>query len=106
MGMIMRGTTPSIVFDFDEDLDFEEMEQIWVTLRDGHQRVYNWPISRLTLDSERNEITLDLTQAETNCMAWGNGDVQIRFLTKTGAAFGTYKEPIDIENVIKGGIIR
>lgn len=100
-----QGTTPTLVFQLDTPIDLTNMAQIWITLRDGLGCKHNWDISRTTVDNEKHEIYLTLTQAETLRVKPGLGAVQIRFLTNTGIALTTERRMVTIAATLKGGII-
>ncbi len=100
-----RGTTPSLIFELDEDLDYEGMAKVEIALRDKKMRVFVWNKDRLEIDNETNTITLLLTQWETNIMAQGKAEVQIRCRTSGGAVFRTDIATIEVERVVKGGLL-
>ena len=102
-----RGTTPTFVFELDTTtLDLSSMVQIWVTIQDGNKVKHTWDISKVTIDNDNKTISLYLSQEETFAMAAGVGHVQIRMLTDEDVALTTTIEIVNLNNVIKGGIIQ
>lgn len=102
---MFRGTTPTLIFELDTDLDLTAMSQVWVTIKDALGRPFNWEIDRLTLDNEHKRITLALTQQETLAMIPGIAHVQIRMLTSDGVALTTYVEKFPLHMILKEGVI-
>ena len=100
-----QGTTPTFIFQLDTPIDLSDMQQIWITLRDGLGCKHNWDITRAEVDNEEHQVSLTLTQAETLAIKPGIGAVQIRFLTNGGIALTTERKMITISATIKGGII-
>jgi len=100
-----KGTTPTFVFVLDSPLDLTNIDQVWITIRDGAGIKHNWDITRVELDNTKKTVELYLTQEETLEMAPGLGAVQIRFLTGDGAAFTTQREMVKISATLRGGVI-
>lgn len=68
--MTSRGTTPTYIFEFPEDIDLTEAEEIILTLTDGR---YNKLLEADTssLDVEEHQISLYLTQEQTLALPIG-----------------------------------
>ena len=100
-----RGTTPTFVFQLDSDIDLSGLAQIWVTISDGSGYKKTWDITNVTIDNVKKEIMLTLTQEETLALALGNALVQIRFLTSDDVALTTACTTLNIQDVLKEGVI-
>lgn len=100
-----RGTTPTLIFRLiDTELDLTTIVQAWVTLKKtGTEKT--WDINSLTFDNEEKTITLSLSQEDTLDLPSGRINAQIRLLTNSGAALATDVVIIDINDVLKGGVI-
>lgn len=102
---MFRGTTPTLIFELDTDLDLTSLSQVWVTIKDAFGREFTWDITKVTLDNDHKRITLTLTQAETLIMIPGIARAQIRMLTTDGVALTTYVEKFLLNTILKEGVI-
>lgn len=99
-----RGTTPTLVFKLDTELDLTTLTQVWVTIQNGDTQ-YNFDITRVTIDNEEKTIAVSLTQEETLALKRVVSNVQLRMLTSADKALATNIVQININNVLKGGVI-
>ena len=102
---MFRGTTPTLIFEINSDLDLDTLTQIWVTILDCGGHKFTWDITRVTTDNVKKEVTLALTQEETLALSLGNALVQIRFLTSDDVALTTACATLNIQDVLKEGVI-
>ena len=100
-----RGTTPTIIFKLNTDLDLTTLTQIWVTMQDMNDSQYTWDIDDVTIDNTGKTISLPLSQEETLVLSNGMATVQIRLLTSENKALATNVAMIDINNILKDGVI-
>lgn len=99
-----RGTTPTLVFKLDTELDLTTLTQVWVTIQNGDVQ-YTYDITRVTIDNEEKTIAVSLTQEETLALKRVVSNVQLRMLTSADKALATNIVQININNVLKGGVI-
>lgn len=99
-----RGTTPTLIFKLDTELDLTTLTQVWVTIQNGDTQ-YNFDITRCTIDNTEKTIAVSLTQEETLAYKKVISLVQIRMLTSNDKALATNVVDINIHNVLKGGVI-
>ena len=99
-----RGTTPTLIFKLDTELDLTTLTQVWVTIQNGETQ-YTYDITRVTIDNEDKTLSISLTQEETLAYNRVISLAQIRLLTSDGKALATNVVDINIHNVLKGGVI-
>lgn len=99
-----RGTTPTIVFHINSDVDLDNMKQIWATFESTTCEITK-DISELTVDNDKKTVTVELSQEETLKFSDHNIKVQLRFLTKGNKAFASTIKQIKNNNVLKSGVI-
>lgn len=99
-----RGTTPTLVFKLDTELDLTTLTQVWVTIQNGETQ-YNYDITMVTIDNEDKTLSVSLTQEDTLAYKKVISLAQIRLLTSDGKALATNVVDINIHNVLKGGVI-
>lgn len=101
-----RGTTPTLSIKVNSQLDITDMEQIWVTLKSQS--------SELTLDKDRvnvvtteeeTKLILQLTQEETLGFINGVAKIQVRFLSGSGMAYASNIKEVNINQILKEGVI-
>lgn len=97
-----RGTTPTISVDLDFDTD--EAQEVWFTIKQGKTEITKEKGDIIKTD---NGFEVTLTQSETleldengpACMA------QVRILTPEGKAIASNVVYIDVEQILKDGVI-
>ena len=99
-----RGTTPTLIFKLDTELDLTTLTQVWVTIQNGDVQ-YTYDITRVTIDNEEKTLSVSLTQEETLAYKKVISLVQIRMLTSDNKALATKEVDFNIHNVLKGGVI-
>ena len=99
-----RGTTPTIVLTLDTDLPLNDIAELWVTFKASTVEVTK-SLSDVSLDSVNKKITLELSQEDTlklyNCKC----EVQVRFRTGNDLAYATSIASVDINRILKEGVI-
>lgn len=93
-----QGTTPSFVLKFGRDLNFEDVEIFYITLKSKCNEVTHTSEDEcVTVDGENHTITITLTQEETLSFKEGDADLQVRgkFLDTTAFATGVKKVPVN-----------
>lgn len=100
-----QGTTPSLIFKLkDATLDLNTASEIWVTLKLSPY-IKTFDITRCALDNEKKTITISLTQEETLELPVSKVESQIRILLGNGKALATNIVKIDVNRILKGGVI-
>ena len=102
-----RGTTPTLIFNLSKnsDLDFDDLTEIWITLK---LKTYSktWEMTECVLDNEEKTITITLTQEDTLKMpSTEHMKAQIRFLMNDGTALATNIVDVNINDILKEGVI-
>ncbi|MBP5594273.1 MAG: hypothetical protein J6Y02_02735 [Pseudobutyrivibrio sp.] len=101
-----RGTTPTLIFRLNSpNLNLAAVSELWVTLK---QAPYSktWDRTQCSLDNEQKTVTVTLTQEETLEMPeTSNMKVQIRFLMNDGKALATNIATVDVNQILKDGVI-
>lgn len=97
---MIRGTTPTIVFNINSELDLSAMVQVWATFKSKTHEVTR-DLSTLDIDTDKRTVTVTLTQEETLQFKEINVDAQLRLLSDTGKAYAS-----DIKRLKVGGILR
>lgn len=102
---MFKGTTPTIIFTLLTEVSLSDLEEMWVTMVDASGTLHNWELTDITVDADKKEVSLVLTQSEVNNIATGQAQCQIRFLTSEGKAYATKIGLINIEATLKSGVI-
>lgn len=111
MILLIRGTTPthSFTFPYDEGI----VDKIYITYcQNGKIRIEKSK-DDITFNPEKGIISVSLTQEETlkfyqndyNDKYTHDIEVQIRFIDKTGKAYASNIVDIDLERILKDGVI-
>lgn len=106
---MFRGTTPSLLFRVNSELDLSTMEQVWITLENKYNEV-TFDINDVTIDAEESTIKVTMSQEDTLAFDM-NGKLrdkvfaQIRFLDKNGMAYASNEVEIDLKRILKEGVI-
>lgn len=103
-----RGTTPTLIFNLSKssELDFDDLTEIWVSLK---LKTYarTWTMSECVLDNEEKTITITLSQEDTLKMpATEHMKAQIRLLMYDGTALATNIVDVNVEEILKEGVIK
>ena len=99
-----RGTTPTIVLTLDTDLPLNDIAELWVTFKASTVEVTK-SLSDVSLDSVNKKITLELSQEDTLKLYNGKCEVQVRFRTGNDLAYATSIASVDINRILKEGVI-
>ena len=106
--MIIRGTTPSITFHINTELDLAEIAEIWITFKSKFGSEINektFTKEDVTIDAENNNINLFMTQDDTLAFSDNPYNIQIRLRTNDNMAYASsiLEEPIG--KILKDGVI-
>lgn len=99
-----RGTTPTFSFRLNTDIDFEQIEVLYVTFRSQLFEI-SFDKNDCTLDNETKTISVQFTQEQTLKFSPGSVNVQIRLRVGRHRAYATPIKSIDISQILKDGVI-
>lgn len=100
-----RGTTPTLRFKLkNTQIDLDTATEIWVTLK-SYPYVNTWDISRCSIDNENKTISISLSQEETLALPVSSVKAQIRILLSSGQAVATTIETVDVNEILRDGVI-
>lgn len=101
-----QGTTPTLIFKLNSStLDLSSATEIWVTLKAYPYIEMTFDMARCTVDNDKKTISVTLTQAETLKLPASRIDTQIRLLLFNGKALATNIVRVDVNRILKGGVI-
>lgn len=105
---IIRGTTPTLVFNVKNDIDLDTIEVLWITFRPKNgtnlkEKTYD--LDDVVIDSAKRTITLNLTQEDTLAFAGDTMLVQIRARLTNDVAYASAIMEINIDRILKAGVI-
>jgi len=99
-----RGTTPTLYLELETEIDLSDVTELFVTIKSPRVEI-NKSLSDVQIDNELKVITVSFTQEETLKLFKGIADVQVRFKLSNGLAYATTIESIEIERILKDGVI-
>lgn len=101
---MFRGTTPTIFLELETELPLNDLAELWVTFKSPTVEVTK-SLSEVAVDSENKTIVVSLSQQETLKLFNGKCDVQVRFRTTRDLAYASTIEMINVERILKEGVI-
>lgn len=107
--MIIRGTTPTVVFKVKTELDLSEIVELWITFKpktgDPRQRDMTYTLEDVTIDPLLKTISLFMSQEDTLAFNEKPYNVQVRLRTQDDSAYASsiIEEPIG--KILKDGVI-
>lgn len=99
-----RGTTPTLYLELETEIDLSDVTELFVTIKSPRVEI-NKSLSDVQIDNDLKVITVSFTQEETLKLFKGIADVQVRFKLSNGLAYATTIESIEIERILKDGVI-
>ena len=105
---IIRGTTPTLTFNIKNDVNLNDIEVLWITFRSKNgtnQKERTYTLDDVSIDSEKNTITLNLTQEDTLALSGDVMLVQIRARMNNDVAYASAIFEIVIDRILKAGVI-
>ena len=97
-----RGTTPTYIIDFKEEIDFSSVTTWVVTLRQAGRKL---SIEDPVVDLENRTIKVTLNQEQTLRFARGQAELQVRGVFADGTAFASDIGSVPINEVLDARII-
>lgn len=98
-----RGTTPTLVFNINTELDLNTISEVWVTF--GLSPVKTYTKEDVEISDEDKTITLHLSQEETLKFNKHDVPVQLRFLLDDGQAYASPIKSITVNDILQNGVI-
>lgn len=100
--MMIRGTTPTIFFHL--PFDIEEIEEMWLTIAQRGKDVITKELADMEYDN--GVFSVRLSQEETLILdARQKSEAQLRVKFVTGEAIASVKQPFNVDDVLKEGVI-
>lgn len=97
-----RGTTPSYIISFKEEIQFDDVTFWTVTLKQWQQSVkFDDPV----VDLEEKTLTVTLTQEQTLGFSKGTAELQVRGVFADGTAFASNIGCVPINPVLDERIL-
>ena len=101
-----RGTTPTITYNLTTSLDLTKITALWVTLKNNEDKItFTLDDSEVTFNTTEGTIKLELTQQQTLDFKTGVIKTQIRFLMEDGMAYATPIKMLNVNEILKDGVI-
>lgn len=103
---MIRGTTPTLTFKIKTDLDFEDIEKAEITFKsENGLKERTWDENDLTIDPEKKEMYLQLTQEETLYFNAGKINIQLRLRMNNDMVYASNIVPYSLSCLLKEGVI-
>jgi len=99
-----RGTTPTLTLTIDSDLNFANIDKLWVTFKAG-TREKTFTEDDVTIVSADKKINVQLTQEDTLYFGAGTVSVQIRVKMNNDMSYASNIKKIDVNAILKDGMI-
>lgn len=108
MATITRGTTPTLTFKINSNLDLTDIAELWITFRTEPgvwQREKTYTLDDVAVDAVEKTITLVLTQEDT--LNFGESAVQIQMRVRMNDTMAYASDIIEttIGKILKDGVI-
>lgn len=101
-----RGTTPTITFKINTDLDLNNLAECWVTFKSKiGSREKTFYLTDMIVDPVEKTITIAMSQDETLYFTSGSVLIQIRLRTIDDLAYASDIKEIKINPILKDGEI-
>ena len=108
-----RGTTPTFNLYLDTELDKDLLEELWATFKapaaEITKKLSEGDISVMIQEGGKYDrqwhVVCQLTQEESLDFYKGSIEVQVRFKLSNGKAYATNIPRVDIEKILKEGVI-
>lgn len=99
-----RGTTPTLTFKLNTDIDLTTLEEAWITIK-GEDKEKTYTLDDFFVDIDEHSFVLSLTQTDTLYFCAGRLYVQIRLRTDDGNAYASNVKQINLDYILKDGVI-
>ena len=99
MSSVIRWTTPTFEFPFDEDIDVSDIDSAYLVLKQWRNTIVSKDITEANIDTDANTISWTLTQAETGLIANGKKcEVMCDWLLSDGTRGRSGVAPYSVED--------
>ena len=105
--MIIRGTTPSISFHINTELDLSKIAEVWITFKAKYGTPHEATYTKddVTIDAQNGNINLFLSQQATLAFTDNPYNIQIRLRTDDELAYASNILETPIGKILKDGVI-
>lgn len=106
--MIIRGTTPTLTFRIQSNLDLTEIAELWITFRTmpgARQKEKTFDLEDVSIDAEAKLVILTLTQEDTLAFGENMTQIQMRLRMNDGMAYASGIIETCIGRILKDGVI-
>lgn len=103
-----RGTNPGISFRItSESFELSNIKEVWITLKTWEtEKTFVYSKGEVFVDEISRTIAVTLTQEDTLEFEDGTVEVQMRLLDTSDNAFATQIFEIEMERILKDGVIK
>lgn len=99
-----RGTTPTIKFSLPFDLKL--VDELWLTVSQRSREIFTKSQEDMHVEEGVRRVSCQLTQADTLSLDAGcKASIQARIRTVDGEAFASEIKRVDVEDILKEGVI-
>ena len=95
-----RATTPIHTFTFPEDVLVDSLSEVVITYSQDGKTILEKNLSDLTVSTENNTLSCELSQEETTKFAPGKALVQVRAKNESGSALASQMVWLTIKPVL------
>lgn len=101
-----RGTTPRLVFRFDNEVDLSDITALWITIKNKlGTKSKTYGLEDAEIDDDEDTIALELTQEDTLYFSEGELNIQIRVKNSDDAAYASNIVKTTMKRILKEGEI-
>ncbi len=101
-----RGTTPTITFKINTELDLSDVAECWITLKDNlGAKEKTYTINDIFIDPEEKTIDIPMSQEDTLLFNTGAINIQIRLKMNDDMAYASEIKQIKMQGILKDGEI-
>lgn len=101
---MIKGTTPTFIFETDDKLDLNDIDNIHVIIQSVSTQIIK-DLSSIDIEPEKHIFKLFLSQEETFHLGAGDCKVQVRVLLKNGTAMSTHPMTRRIDASLENEVI-
>lgn len=101
-----RGTTPTLIFNFNEEADLSDVSTCWVTISNLlRTKVRDYSLDDVEINNEDKTISLALTQEDTLYFGQGTIQIQVRLKNSDEMAYASNIVQTTMQEILKEGEI-
>lgn len=102
---MIKGTTPSYIFEIPEEVDFEKIDNVRATFESKTSKITK-DLGSMDLDPENKSIKLFLTQEETFELSTGDCTLLVRIHLNDETALSTHPMKIRVDDTTDKEVIK